>query len=177
MRLHLPERWRPSDRPLRALAFLARRSVEMGWVVSIFFACELFIWGIYAALRPAGLQFLSPIVGMVAVFLGMLALACVVKRTEGAYGEHLRSKVSFSTTPSFSLLTAVCLFCKFVLTGCKVDFINQNLGVGFPVPMIMFTNKEDIGKVGAMFSSFCESKSSLPSPPLNELLKVAISNP
>lgn len=127
----------------------------MGWVVSIFFICELFIWGIYAALRPAGLQFLSPIVGMVAVLLGMLALASVVKRTEGAYGEHLRSKVSSYTIRSFPLLTAFCLSCKFVLTGCKVDFINQNLGVGFPVPMIMFTNNEDIGKVGAMFGNFC----------------------
>ena len=98
MRLHLQERWRPTDRPLRAARFLARRSLDMGWVVVIFFVCELLIWGIYAALRPAGVQFLSPIVGMVAVFLGMLALARVVKRAEGAYTEYLRSKVSFPSS-------------------------------------------------------------------------------
>lgn len=113
MRLHLPERWRPTDRPLRAARFLARRSVEMGWVVAIFFVCELLIWGIYAALRPADVQFLSPIAGMLAVFLGMLALARLVKRAEGVYTEHLRSKVSFPLSFPYPFFTITWLspFC------------------------------------------------------------------
>lgn len=130
MRLHLPERWRPGDRPRRAAAFLARRSVELGWVIAIFFTCELLIWGIYAALRLAGVQFLSPIVGMVAVFLGMLALARVVKRTEDMYGDYLRSKVSF-TPCGFPYLLGLA-FSRYLLTRYPGRLHQQESGGWIP---------------------------------------------
>ena len=101
----LPQTWRYSDRPRRALTYLLARAFDLAWVVVLFLLCELLIWGIYAALRVAGIQFLSSIVGMVAVFLSMLLLAWLFPSTQRLYNEHVRSKVSFRDPPILDFVT------------------------------------------------------------------------
>ncbi|SPO04588.1 uncharacterized protein DNG_07273 [Cephalotrichum gorgonifer] len=109
------------------LCSIKSRVGEMGWVIVMFLVSELFIWAIYTALKPLGVAFLSSITGMVAVFLGMTIIGWVFPGAEGLYERHLKS---------------------------KVNFINQNLGIGFPVPMVMFIDNEDIQNIGLMFGNF-----------------------
>ncbi|KAK2040665.1 hypothetical protein LZ31DRAFT_603700 [Colletotrichum somersetense] len=91
------------------------------WVAVIYLASELLIWGIFLVLRPVGLQFLNSILGMVLVFASMTAISQLFSGSDGIYTRNIKS---------------------------KVDFINRNLGVGFPVPIVTISKEQLLGGQG-----------------------------
>ncbi|CCF36039.1 hypothetical protein CH063_07692 [Colletotrichum higginsianum] len=106
-----------------------RRMGEIFWIVVIYIASELLIWCLSLALRLAGLQFLSSILGMLLVFASMVSISQLRPGSDGFYRRNIKS---------------------------KVDFINSNLGVGFPVPIIIITKEQILaGKgIGRVIGNF-----------------------
>ncbi|TKW55871.1 hypothetical protein CTA1_11754 [Colletotrichum tanaceti] len=106
-----------------------RRMGEIFWVVVIFIASELLIWCLSLALRPAGLEFLSSILGMLLVFASMVSISQLRLGSDGFYRRNIKS---------------------------KVDFINSNLGIAFPVPIIIITKEQILaGKgIGRVIGNF-----------------------
>ncbi|TID01566.1 hypothetical protein CH35J_004852 [Colletotrichum higginsianum] len=102
---------------------------EIFWIVVIYIASELLIWCLSLALRLAGLQFLSSILGMLLVFASMVSISQLRPGSDGFYRRNIKS---------------------------KVDFINSNLGVGFPVPIIIITKEQILaGKgIGRVIGNF-----------------------
>ncbi|KAK1975415.1 hypothetical protein LZ30DRAFT_605670 [Colletotrichum cereale] len=108
---------------------ILQRTSAIFWVAVIYLASELLIWGIYLVLRPVGLQFLNSILGMILVFAFMTSISQLCAGSDGFYNRNIKS---------------------------KVDFINSNLGVGFPVPIVTISKEhllgsQGIGKVVANF--------------------------
>ncbi|ROT38142.1 hypothetical protein SODALDRAFT_400415 [Sodiomyces alkalinus F11] len=102
---------------------------ELFWVVIIYLFSELLIWSLSLALRLAALEYFSAIFSMVVVFLFMTLLHQVCKTSDEFY--HLRVK-------------------------SKVDFINRNIGIGFPVPLVAISPDEALGgrEIGAVIGNF-----------------------
>ncbi|RNJ57892.1 hypothetical protein D7B24_005534 [Verticillium nonalfalfae] len=98
-----------------------RKLGEIFWVIAICVLSEILIWCLSLALRLIDIQFLSAIVGMVMVFVFMLALSRFCDSTERFYMTRIKS---------------------------KIDFINKNLGVGFPVPIVAISREESLGAKG-----------------------------
>ncbi|KAK2002368.1 hypothetical protein LX36DRAFT_627001 [Colletotrichum falcatum] len=90
-------------------------------VAVIYLASELLIWGIFLVLRPVGLHFLNSILGMVLVFAFMTTISQLCSGSNGYYLRTIKS---------------------------KVDFINSNLGVGFPVPIVAISKEQLLGGQG-----------------------------
>ncbi|KAK1573127.1 uncharacterized protein LY79DRAFT_416959 [Colletotrichum navitas] len=90
-------------------------------VAVIYLASELLIWGIFLVLRPVRLQFLNSIVGMILVFAFMTAISQFCSGSDVIYNRNIKS---------------------------KVDFINRNLGVGFPVPIVTISKEQLLGGQG-----------------------------
>ncbi|KAM0324421.1 hypothetical protein ACHAQA_008203 [Verticillium albo-atrum] len=91
------------------------------WVVIICLLSQLLIWCLSLGLRHMGLPFLSAIVGMVLVFAFMATLNKFCSSTESFYTKRIKP---------------------------KVDFINKNLGVGFPVPIVAISREDSLGAKG-----------------------------
>ncbi|GKT47549.1 uncharacterized protein ColSpa_07730 [Colletotrichum spaethianum] len=91
------------------------------WVAVIYLASELVIWGLTLALRSVGLQFLSSIMGMVLVFALMVSISQLHPGSDSFYYHNVKS---------------------------KVDFINSNLGVSFPVPIVTISKEQLLGGQG-----------------------------
>ncbi|KAL2753023.1 hypothetical protein ACRALDRAFT_2112518 [Sodiomyces alcalophilus JCM 7366] len=102
---------------------------QLFWVVVLYLLSELLIWSISIALRQAALEYFKTIFGMVVVFLSMTLLNQVCKTSDEFY--HLRIK-------------------------SKVDFINKNLGLGFPVPLVAIDQDETLSgkEIGAVIGNF-----------------------
>ncbi|EFQ35974.1 uncharacterized protein GLRG_11118 [Colletotrichum graminicola M1.001] len=90
-------------------------------VAVIYLASELLIWGIFLVLRPVRLQFLNSILGMIMVFAFMAAVSHLCSGSDGIYNRNIKP---------------------------KVDFINRNLGVGFPVPIVTISKEQLLGGQG-----------------------------
>lgn len=71
-----------------------RKLGEIFWVIAICVLSEILIWCLSLALRLIDIQFLSAIVGMVMVFVFMLALSRFCDSTERFYMTRIKSKVS-----------------------------------------------------------------------------------
>ncbi|KAM0276804.1 hypothetical protein ACHAQH_006393 [Verticillium albo-atrum] len=106
-----------------------RKMVEFTSILAICFFSELLIWCLSLALRLIHFQFLSAILGMLVVFLVMTTLSKGFPSTERFYLKRIKS---------------------------KVDFINKNLGVGFPVPIITISREDSLGAkgIGKVFGNF-----------------------
>ncbi|KAK1968792.1 hypothetical protein LY78DRAFT_727966 [Colletotrichum sublineola] len=90
-------------------------------ITVIYLASELLIWGIFLVLKPVGLQFLNSILGMFLVFAIMTSISQLCSGADGIYTRNIKS---------------------------KVDFINSNLGVGFPVPIVTISTEHLLGGQG-----------------------------
>ncbi|KAM5351068.1 hypothetical protein ACJ41O_003791 [Fusarium nematophilum] len=102
----------------RRLIAVLREMLAFFWVVVIYLASELVIWGLSRALALAQLEFFSSIFGMVLTF-GLMAVAYLwLPSVDEVYQKHIKS---------------------------KVDFINVHLGLGFPVPLVMLNQSEILG--------------------------------
>ncbi|KAF9875256.1 hypothetical protein CkaCkLH20_07076 [Colletotrichum karsti] len=100
---------------------VARRVGVIVWVAVIYLTSELLVWSLSMGLRLAGLQFLSSIAGMILVLASMVALQQVCSGSDVFYHRNIKS---------------------------KVDFINNNLGVGFPVPIVTIGRQDLLGGAG-----------------------------
>ncbi|KXH28339.1 hypothetical protein CSAL01_00873 [Colletotrichum salicis] len=100
---------------------IRQRMRDIFWVGVIYLASGLLIWGLYMGLFKPRLEFLSSIIGMVVVFCFMVAISYLCPGSEGFYHRHIK---------------------------CKVDFINSNLGIGFPVPIITISEQDLLGGKG-----------------------------
>ncbi|POR32462.1 Uncharacterized protein TPAR_07336 [Tolypocladium paradoxum] len=89
--------------------------VDLLWVVIIYLASELAVWGLSRALAPASLEFFASILGMLLVFSSMTVAGWLCRSYDRLYNEQIRS---------------------------KVNFINAHLGMGFPIPIVMM-NRND----------------------------------
>lgn len=81
---------------------------EIFWIVVIYIASELLIWCLSLALRLAGLQFLSSILGMLLVFASMVSVSQLRPGSDGFYRRNIKSKVRLNPVPSsncFTMLT------------------------------------------------------------------------
>lgn len=70
-----------------------RRTGEIFWVGVMFLLSQVLIWGLHLVLRPAGLEFLSSILGMMLVFLAMEILNKLCNGTSRFYKDHVKPKV------------------------------------------------------------------------------------
>lgn len=68
--------------------------VEFGWVVVVYLASELVIWGLSRALAPVHLEFFSSIFGMVLIFTLMTVAYLFSDSVDYVYRCHIKSKVS-----------------------------------------------------------------------------------
>ncbi|CAI0650481.1 unnamed protein product [Colletotrichum noveboracense] len=100
---------------------VVRRVGVVAWVGAIYLAIELLVWSLSLVLRPVGLQFLSFIAGMALVFAAMVVLQTVCPGADGFYHRNIKS---------------------------KIDFINNNLGVAFPVPIVSISRQDLLGGAG-----------------------------
>uniref|UniRef100_L2FSD1 LrgB-like protein n=1 Tax=Colletotrichum fructicola (strain Nara gc5) TaxID=1213859 RepID=L2FSD1_COLFN len=100
---------------------VVRRVGVVAWVGVIYLTSELLVWSLSLALRPVGLQFLSSIAGMALVFAAMVVLQTVCPGADGFYHRNIKS---------------------------KIDFINNNLGVAFPVPIVTISRQDLLGGAG-----------------------------
>ncbi|GKT81848.1 hypothetical protein ColTof4_14271 [Colletotrichum tofieldiae] len=98
-----------------------QRMGDIFWVAVIYLASELLIWALTLALSPVGLQFLSSISGMVLVFAFMVSVSQLCPGSDGFYHRNVKS---------------------------KVDFVNSNLGVGFPIPIVIISEEQLLGGRG-----------------------------
>ncbi|OHW99684.1 hypothetical protein CSPAE12_01585 [Colletotrichum incanum] len=98
-----------------------QRMGSIFWVAIIYLASELLVWGLALALRSVGLQFLSSIFGMILVFAFMVSISQLCPGSDGFYHRNVKS---------------------------KVDFINSNLGVGFPIPIVIISKEQLLGGRG-----------------------------
>ncbi|KAK5989766.1 hypothetical protein PT974_08026 [Cladobotryum mycophilum] len=92
--------------------------VHLLWVAVIYLASELIIWGLSRTLHPVGLEFFASILGMLLVFSLSTAAYFIWQRTDYVLQNWIKE---------------------------KVDFINTNLGLGFPVPVIMLNQDHVLG--------------------------------
>jgi hypothetical protein len=122
----------PGERIKSPLKNFAGRVGEFFGAALLYLGCELLVWGLSQAFRRSEVQFPASVIGMVLVFLFMCLLQSLWKGTSCVYDRWIKS---------------------------KVDFINNHIGVGFPVPIIMASKgpilaSQDIGRVIATFSRF-----------------------
>lgn len=111
-----------------------QRMGDILWVVAIYLTSELLIWGLSLALRPMRLQFLASILGMALVFVVMVSFQQLYPGSEGFYHRNIKSKVCFISVPSVPLY--------FDADTGQIDFINSNLGLGFPVPLVTISQEQ-----------------------------------
>ncbi|KAH6693505.1 hypothetical protein F5X68DRAFT_227917 [Plectosphaerella plurivora] len=111
----------PAALALAHARVIIRRTGELFWVAVMFLLSQVLIWGLHLALRPAGLEFLSSILGMMLVFLAMEMLNKVCNGTSRLYKDHVKP---------------------------KVDFLNRNMGLGFPVPLVAIDSDDSLGGLG-----------------------------
>ncbi|CAH0017638.1 unnamed protein product [Clonostachys rhizophaga] len=95
------------------------------YVLVLFLASELIIWGISLALAPAKIEYFSSILSMVLVFATMTGITTVLPSSDPFYQQMMKP---------------------------KIDFVNSHLGIGFPVPIVMLDpenvlNVEEIAKI------------------------------
>lgn len=77
--------------------------VDLLWVVIIYLASELAIWGLSRALAPADLEFFSSVVGMLLVFSSMTVAGWLCRSYDKLYNEQIRSKVvAFSVSSGWA---------------------------------------------------------------------------
>ncbi|KAF5013023.1 hypothetical protein FDECE_970 [Fusarium decemcellulare] len=107
-----------SDVWRRRLIAVSTSVLEFGWVVVIYLASELTIWGLSRALAPVRLEFFSSIFGMVLTFCVMTAAYLWSADVDDIYQRHIKS---------------------------KIDFINIHLGLGFPIPLVMLNQGDILG--------------------------------
>ncbi|OHE95022.1 hypothetical protein CORC01_09679 [Colletotrichum orchidophilum] len=112
---------RGSDRWQHCARIIFRGMGDILWVGVIYLASQMLIWGLSLALKSARLQFLSSILGMTLVFGSMVLISQLCPRSDGFYHRHIK---------------------------CKVDFINSNLGIGFPVPIVTISQENLLGGKG-----------------------------
>ncbi|KAK1721407.1 uncharacterized protein BDZ83DRAFT_583768 [Colletotrichum acutatum] len=110
-----------TDRWEHCTRLIRQRMRDIFWVGVIYLASELLIWSLFLGLYEYRLDYLSPIIGMVVVLCFMFAISCLCPRSESFYHRHIK---------------------------CKVDFINSNLGIGFPVPIVTITQDRLLGGKG-----------------------------
>ncbi|TDZ40707.1 hypothetical protein CTRI78_v010174 [Colletotrichum trifolii] len=110
-------------------AAVAKKVVEFLGVVGVYLISQVLTWCFVLVFRLHRLQFLSTIFGMIMVFFVMLVCQLVWQSTDALYRHHIKS---------------------------KVDFINSNIGIGFPVPLIAisFTSILDAGGIGRIIGNF-----------------------
>ncbi|KND86774.1 hypothetical protein TOPH_08584 [Tolypocladium ophioglossoides CBS 100239] len=89
--------------------------VDLLWVVIIYLAGELIIWGLSRALALADFEFFASILGMLLVFSSMTVAGWLCRSCDQLYNKQVRS---------------------------KINLINAHLGVGFPIPIVMM-NRND----------------------------------
>ncbi|KAK0388970.1 hypothetical protein NLU13_2547 [Sarocladium strictum] len=90
--------------------------IHICWVSLAYLLSELLIWGLSRVLAPVDIEFFSPVIGMVVIFICMGAAYLAWRSVGKIYRRWIRP---------------------------KVDFINTHMGVGFTVPIIML-NQNDI---------------------------------
>ncbi|CAI6087132.1 unnamed protein product [Clonostachys chloroleuca] len=95
------------------------------YVLVLFLASELIIWGISLALAPVKIEYFSSILGMVLVFAIMTGITTVLPSSDPFYQQMMKP---------------------------KIDFVNSHLGIGFPVPIVMldpenFLNVKEVAKI------------------------------
>lgn len=78
---------------LAHVGIVIRRTGEIFWVGVMFLLSQVLIWGLHLVLRPAGLEFLSSILGMMLVFLAMEILNKLCNGTTRFYKDHVKPKV------------------------------------------------------------------------------------
>jgi hypothetical protein len=78
---------------LAHVSTVIRRTGEIFWVGVMFLLSQVLIWGLHLVLRPAGLEFLSSILGMMLVFLAMEILNKLCNGTSRFYKDHVKPKV------------------------------------------------------------------------------------
>ncbi|KAK1494913.1 hypothetical protein CABS01_11141 [Colletotrichum abscissum] len=110
-----------TDRWEHCTRLIRQRMRDIFWVGVIYLASELLIWSLFLGLYEVRLDYLSPIIGMVVVFCFMFAISYLCPESESFYHRHIKY---------------------------KVDFINSNLGIGFPVPIVMITKDRLLGGKG-----------------------------
>lgn len=117
------------------------------YVLVLFLASELIIWGISLALAPAKIEYFSSILSMVLVFAIMTGITTVLPSSDPFYQQMMKPKVR-ETIPMHhhdpELETDSRIF--------KIDFVNSHLGIGFPVPIVMLDpenvlNAEEIARI------------------------------
>lgn len=69
------------------------RITEFTWVVVIYLASELAIWGLSRVMAPLGIQFFASIIGMVFVFVIMISIYLWRRDCDGMYQRWIKSKV------------------------------------------------------------------------------------
>ncbi|KAF4979264.1 hypothetical protein FZEAL_4509 [Fusarium zealandicum] len=106
----------------RRLTAVLRRMLEFGWVVVVYLASELIIWGLSRALALVGLQFFSSIFGMVLTFGLMTAAYITSPSVDNVYQRHIKSKVRYAGRSPF----------------CEKS-------LGFPIPLVMLNQSDILG--------------------------------
>ncbi|PNY26330.1 Uncharacterized protein TCAP_03736 [Tolypocladium capitatum] len=104
--------------------------VDLLWLVIIYLASELAIWGLSRALAMAGLEFFASILGMLLVFSSMTVAGRLCRSYDKFYNEQIRSNV--------------------------INFINAHLGVGFAIPIVMMNRNDglDGGQIARILGTF-----------------------
>ncbi|KAF6836723.1 hypothetical protein CPLU01_03517 [Colletotrichum plurivorum] len=99
------------------------------WVAVIYLFSQLLIWALNLALSESHTEFLSSILGMVLTWVVMVALQQMCPGSDGFYRRNIKS---------------------------KVDFINNNLGLAFPVPIVAISKSELLGGggIGRVIATF-----------------------
>ncbi|KAK7427178.1 hypothetical protein QQZ08_006291 [Neonectria magnoliae] len=99
----------------RRLEVITKQSLNFFWVVVIYLASELIIWGLSRTLAPLKLAFFSSIFGMVLTFTAMTLAYLCFRDIDDIYKGYIKE---------------------------KIDFINAHLGLGFPIPLVMLNQSE-----------------------------------
>ncbi|KPM35345.1 hypothetical protein AK830_g11225 [Neonectria ditissima] len=99
----------------RRLLAITKTTLDFLWVVVIYLASELIIWGLSRALAPLKLAFFSSIFGMALTFTAMSLAYLCFRNVDAIYKDHIKE---------------------------KIDFINAHLGLGFPIPLVMLNGSE-----------------------------------
>jgi putative effector of murein hydrolase len=114
------------QRDLRAQASLFQAfAINFFSLTIIYLLSEAMIWGLSLGLATANLQFFSSVIAMLAVFSLAVGAQLLFNTTESTYTKWLKA---------------------------KVDFINANLGLAFPIPIVSLNPAEvlparDIGLI------------------------------
>lgn len=83
----------------KRLVVITKKSLDFLWVVIIYLASELIIWGLSRVLAPLKLAFFSSIFGMVLTFTAMTLAYLCFRDVDDIYKSYVKKKVVEPKSP------------------------------------------------------------------------------